>query len=297
MKPTLLIMAAGMGSRYGGLKQMEPVSEHGETILDYSVYDAVRAGFGNVVFIIRKEIEAAFRETLGKRYERRIGVDYVFQEMDVGLTGAVAGRRKKPWGTGHAVLCARHKVNLPFAVINADDYYGRQSLEMICDFCRDTMSTEYGMVGYAIENTLSEYGSVSRGLCTCDGNMFLKDIAEGTCMRKKKDGSITFLQNGNERVVGNKEIVSMNLWGFNPSLFSHLESLFARFLAERSFDSQAEFGLPSAIKRLIDSGVARVKVFATPDSWFGLTYREDKPIVARRIKQLIGAGVYPEKLW
>jgi NDP-sugar pyrophosphorylase family protein len=275
--PTLLVLAAGLGSRYGGLKQLDPVGPSGETILDYSIYDAIRAGYAKVVFVIRKQNEAAFRETAGARWSGHIAVEYAFQELDTTKSG-----RTKPWGTAHAVLAAADSVQTPFAVINADDFYGAQSLRLLSEHFSAGLG-DYAMVAYPLRNTLSPFGTVSRGICEVDQGGYLRAIVERTHIAA--DGSST-----------GDELVSMNLWGFTPSLFPELRLYFARFLAGHANDLTAEAYLPTFVDELIAAGRARVRVLQTPDAWLGMTYREDLPRVAAGIRALIAAGVYPERL-
>lgn len=301
MKPTLLIMAAGMGARYGGLKQIDPVGPNGEIIIDYSVYDAVRAGFGKLVFVIRHYFEDAFREKIGGRFDGFLTTSYAFQELD-SCTGGLEPPpgREKPWGTGHAVLVANDLIEGPFAVINADDYYGPNSMKLVANFLSSTHPVhgdEHAMVGYVLRNTLSEHGSVARGVCECDESMCLRRIVEYPRV-EKLDGEVRgFDSSGSERLFSGGEIVSMNLWGFQPSLFRHLETQFSEFLRSHGQDPDAEFYIPYVVDQLIQSRQARVKVLRTSDAWFGITYREDKEIAASAISRLIRNGVYPEQLW
>jgi NDP-sugar pyrophosphorylase family protein len=301
MQPTLLVLAAGIGSRYGGLKQTDPMGPGGATIIDYSIFDAIRAGFGRVTFIIRREMEDAFRETIASRFESRIEVDYVYQEMDA-CTGSfsIPPGRAKPWGTGHAVLVARDAIADPFAVINADDFYGRTAFDLLCrhlDTARDTAVANYAMAGFILRNTLSEFGSVARGVCKCDEDNVLKKVTEITDI--VKDGSRAKYRDetGKLHPLSGDETVSMNTWGFTPSVFDHLSRAFDEFLQERGYDTGAEFFLPTVINGLIATGTARVKVLPSADAWFGVTYPEDKRRVVRNIKQLIARGEYPESLW
>ena len=296
-QPTLLVLAAGMGSRYGGLKQIDPVGPAGETIIEYSIYDALRAGFGKIVFVIRHDIEKAFREIIGSKFEKKAPVEYVFQELDKLPPGfAVPPNRKKPWGTGHAILMAADVVREPFAAINADDFYGATSYKIIHDQLVSD-SSDYSMIGFALRNTLSEHGAVSRGVCSCDSNDYLKTIAEFTKIEKDGNGAKGIDESGAARKLSGDEIVSMNLWGFRPTLFDYLRELFADFLKKRGSDDKAEFYIPSAINSLVNSGKVRLKVLRTPDSWFGITYREDQPHVAASIRALVARGDYPAKLW
>jgi hypothetical protein len=301
MKPILLIMAAGMGSRYGGLKQIDPVGPHGETILEYSIYDAARAGFGKIVFIVRDKFAAIFREKVGCKFEGKFEVAYVRQELDCCLgPHPVPPNREKPWGTGHAVLVARETIDGPFVVINADDYYGANSFKIIADYFSANESRrdgdDYAMVGYTLRNTLSEHGYVARGVCSHDVQMFLNRIVERTKIEKDGRGARFLEKDGQTFPLTGDEIVSMNLWGFYPSIFARLQSQFMDFINRRGSDPKAEFFISDEVGTMISSGQARVRVLPTPDSWIGVTYREDKEIAAAGIQKLIQAGIYPEKL-
>lgn len=301
MDLTLLILAAGMGSRYGGLKQIDPVGPGGETLLDYSVYDALRAGFDRAVFVIRRDIERDFREAVGGRFEGRIGVDYAFQEMDAlppGIT--VPPGRGKPWGTGHAVLTAAEQVNGPFVVINADDFYGAGSFEALAGHLRSAAPgdpPEYAMVGFRLRDTLSPHGSVARAICECDTAGFLERIEERTDIRKHDHGTVCTDGQGGEQVLTGDEPVSMNIWGFDPSIFELLGEKFGAFLERAGTDPKAEFYIPGGVNELIGEGRARVKVLSGGGPWFGITYPEDKAAVQDGIRQLIAGGRYPERLW
>ena len=293
-------MAAGLGTRYGGLKQIDAVGPNGETIIDYSLYDALRAGFGKVVFVIRHYFEDAFREKVSSKFDGLVQTAYAYQELDACLGGFEPSTdRDKPWGTGHAILVARDVVDEPFAVINADDYYGPNSFETILGFiaAKDVSSNDYAMVGYRLRNTLSDYGAVSRGVCECDEQMFLMRIVERKEIEKHAGGARYFDANGTEHPLTGDEIVSMNLWGFQPSMFDHLQSSFDRFLRDKDDQDSSELLIPSVTDDLIKSGKATVKVLRTDDSWFGITYRQDRPIAIECIRRLIDEGVYPEKLW
>jgi len=300
MKPALLVLAAGLGTRYGGLKQIDAVGPNGETIIDYSLYDALRAGFGKVVFVIRHCFEDAFTEKVSSRFNGLVQTAYAYQELDTCLGDFEPSMdRDKPWGTGHAILVARDVIDEPFAVINADDYYGPNSFETILGFIatKDVSSNDYAMVGYTLRNTLSDYGAVSRGLCECDERMFLKKIVERKAIEKSDHGARYFGADRTEHHLTGDEIVSMNLWGLKPSVFDHIQSHFGRFLRDHGGQSGAELLIPSVADELITSGDATVKVLRTDDSWFGVTYRQDKPIATECIRQLIDEGVYPEELW
>jgi UTP-glucose-1-phosphate uridylyltransferase len=295
-KRSLLILAAGMGSRYGGLKQIDPVGPSGETIIDYSIHDAMRAGFDQLVFVIRRDIEAAFREIVGSRFEPRIAVKYVFQELDSLPAGAVVpAQRKKPWGTGHAILMAADAIQEPFGVINADDFYGADAFRLLAAELQSG-NPDYAMAGFVLRNTLSEFGTVARGLCRSNGG-FLESVRE--IVGIEKDGPAARYKNGTGEfhALSGDEIVSMNMWGFNPTLFDHLRKQFAEFLKARGSEETSEFYIPSVVNALVRDGGKRVKVLPTRSSWFGVTYREDRPLVAEGIRKLIHHGDYPERLW
>ena len=300
MKPTLLIMAAGMGSRYGGLKQLDGVGPCGETIMDYSVYDAVRAGFGKIVFIIARHFEQEFREKVLSKYENVIPTEVVFQSVEALPEGfsAPAGRTK-PWGTGHAVLMAREVVTTPFAVINADDFYGRNAFETIAGFLSSaTAKGRYCLVGYRVGNTLSESGSVSRGVCTADSQGRLVSITERTEIRRMEGRGIIFKDENDEyQTIAEDTPVSMNMWGFTQDYFTLSEKLFTEFLKARGTEEKSEFYIPFVVNEAIQSGVASVEVLHTDATWFGVTYASDKPLTMQRIRELIAAGEYPERLW
>jgi UTP-glucose-1-phosphate uridylyltransferase len=292
-RPTLLILAAGMGSRYGGLKQIDAVGPSGETILDFSVYDASRAGFGQIVFVIRRDIEDAFRQSIGARFEQRIPVKYVFQEIDDLPPGfTVPAGRTKPWGTTQAVLAAAEVIHEPFAVINADDFYGQESFQSLSRHLQ-TESSGYAMIGFILRNTLSEFGSVARGISAVDENGYLASVVEVTGI-ERDSGEIK--AGGGIRLSGD-EIVSMNMWGFTPRVFDQLRAYFESFLEANSLDQRAECYLPNAVNSLVHSGESRVRVLPTSEAWFGVTYREDRPRVVESIGRLVSSGVYPKRLW
>jgi dTDP-glucose pyrophosphorylase len=296
-QPTLVILAAGMGSRYGGLKQLDPVGPNGEIVLDFSIFDALRAGFGKVVFVIRRDIEEAFREHIGQRVAEKIQVDYVFQEMDACLpTGIdVNSDRKKPWGTGHAVLVCKDVVNEPFCVINADDFYGAEGFQVMADFLADSTPNECSMVAYRMRNTLSPNGTVSRGICeVADGR--LVTVTEHTKI-VEENGSISSLEaeGGPTKLTGD-EPVSLNFWGFTPQIFVELEKQFNTFISNNSDQVKAEFYIPAAVDECVQSGAMSVKVLHSSDHWFGVTYPEDKASVVEGIRKLIEDGVYPSSL-
>jgi len=299
-KPTLLVLAAGVGSRYGSFKQVDSFGPSGETLMDYSIYDAIQAGFGRVVFVIARKLEKDFTE-LAARYQQKICVDYVFQELDNIPAGyAVPAGRIKPWGTGHAILVAAGKIKEPFAVINADDFYGRNSFRTIVSYLsrKDIPEKEkYCMVGFILENTLSEHGHVSRGVCEIDTKGKLVSITECTHIQQVDDVIVYTDEKGQQKHFTGKEIVSMNLWGFPPSVFDHLQIKFEKFLKEHGTDPKAEFYIPTAINEMIHEKTAVVHVLTSQDTWFGVTYKEDKPAVMEKINQMIKAKVYPENLW
>jgi NDP-sugar pyrophosphorylase family protein len=299
MKPTLLILAAGMGSRYGGLKQIEPIGPSGETILEYSIFDAIRAGFGKVVFVIRHSFADEFKARFAEKLDGKIEVSYVYQELDKLPEGySLPEGREKPWGTGHAILMAKDAVQEPFAAINADDFYGAEAFRAAANFLTtDVSENNYSMVGYQLKNTLSEFGTVSRGICKTDANNNLIEITERHQIARK-GGAIFFTdETGTEKEVADETPVSMNFWGFHPSLFQHLESLFKTFLDEQMHLPKSEFYIPTVVFELINSGKVKAKVLHANSSWFGVTYPEDKPYVMEQVQKLAEKGDYPEKLW
>lgn len=301
MKPTLLVLAAGMGSRYGGLKQLDKVGPSGETIIDYSVYDAIRAGFGKVVFIIRKQIEKEFVEFFGNRFGNRIQVDYVFQETDIVPEGFTYNtERTKPWGTAHAVLMAKDAIKEPFAVINADDFYGTEAFTKIAQFLnqpRNEGIREYALAGYILSNTLSEFGGVSRGVCEIDAQDYLVNVVETKNIHKTHNHIAFSHENGDLEFIPANTIVSMNTWAFWPEIFEHIETSFKEFIQKEGFNLKSEFYIPTIADQLIKSGQARFKVLPVNEKWFGVTYQEDKPTVVDNLKQLVKVGVYPNNLW
>lgn len=285
---TLVVMAAGMGSRFGGLKQLEPIGENGEALLDYSVYDAVKAGFNKVVFVIKHAIEKEFKEIVGSRIEKKVRVEYVFQENDKLPNGFTCPNdRVKPWGTAHAILCCKEVVKEPFAVINADDYYGKSAFVKIAEFLKSG-TDDYCMVGFRLKNTLTENGYVSRGVCETE-NGILKTVTERTkivdCKYTEDDGK-------NWTALNPDSIVSMNLWGFQPDIFSHIESGFVDFLNKNINTPKSEYYLPSVVSGLIESGEKQVKVLVAEDKWYGVTYKEDKEDVVAAIKEMTDGGLY-----
>ena len=302
MKPTLLILAAGMGSRYGGLKQVDPVGPGGEAIIDYSIYDAVRAGYGKVVFVIRESFAEDFKRSFDNKLSGKIETEYVFQELEsfVPESVQIAPDRIKPWGTGHAVLVAKNVINEPFVVINADDYYGPNAYGMIpgyLDSVSDSSKPHYCMVGYGLKNTLSEHGFVSRGICETDGDGFLETVVERTHIEKTDNKIISRIDDGTLTELSGNEVVSMNIWGFTPSYFNYLEDYFTRFIRSNAGNPKGEFYIPYVVNDLIEKQKIRLKVLESKDNWFGVTYKEDKDLAIRNIRDLIARGVYPEKLW
>ncbi len=303
-KPALVVMAAGMGSRYGGLKQIDPVDEYGNIIMDFSIFDAKEAGFEKVVFIIKKAIEKEFKENVGKRMERRVQVEYVYQELDKVPEGfAVPEERVKPWGTGHAILCCKDVVNEPFAVINADDYYGKQAFQEIYNQLTsqgDDERYQYAMVGYELVNTMTDHGHVARGVCATDDQGRLVDIHERTRIEKRGDhGAYTEDDGATWVTLPGDTVVSMNLWGFTPSILEELDRRFASFL-DREVPSnplKCEYFLPFVVDELLKEDKAQVKVLKSKDRWYGVTYKEDKETVVQAIRRMKEQGLYPEKLW
>jgi dTDP-glucose pyrophosphorylase len=301
MKPTLFVLAAGMGSRYGGLKQLDGLGPNGETIMDYSIYDAVRGGFGKVVFVIRESFEEDFREKILKKYENIIPVEIVFQELDKLPKGfSLSGERVKPWGTNHAVLMGKDVIKEPFAVINADDFYGRESFLILGDYLQSLENSKniYAMVGYRVGNTLSESGSVARGVCSADKDEFLTSVVERTYMIRDTDGEIKYKdEDENLIAIHENTPVSMNMWGFTPEYFEYSDERFVEFLLKNQDNPKAEFFIPSVVNHLIVNGQAKVKVLDTPSKWFGVTYADDRASVVAKIQELINQGEYPEKLF
>ena len=299
MQPTLVILAAGMASRYGSMKQTQSFGPGGETIMEYSIYDAIRAGFGKVVFIIREEFADMFKETFGKKLEGKIAVDYVFQAL-TSHTGdrTIPAERTKPWGTAHAVLCCKGKVNEPFAVINADDFYGKDAFEKAYTFLTTQCNEKtYAIIAWDLKNTLSENGSVSRGVCAVDANNNLVEIHERTKIYRKEDGKVVFEEEDGEHEVAEDSKVSMNFMCFHPNLFEILEEKFPKFLDENITKPKAEFYIPLVTGEFAKEGRGDVKVIGTSGKWFGVTYVEDAPIVKDSIMQLVVYKEYPESLW
>jgi hypothetical protein len=294
-------MAAGMGSRYGRLKQLDPFGPAGETIIEYSVYDAIRAGFGKVVFVIRKSLESVFAEEIFNKLAGHIAVDYVFQELEYLPEGfSVPEGRVKPWGTGQAVLLAGAKVNEPFAVINGDDFYGAESFRILADFLQrspDPAAADYAVVGYRLGNTLSEFGTVARAVCEVDANGWLQGMKELTSIARTAAGIGYRDAAGAAVPLTGEETVSMNMMGFTPSFFGPCRAKFEAFLRQQGHDPKAEFYLPLLVNELVAEGKARVKVLPSPASWFGVTYLEDRPLVVEKIASRIASGEYPAQLW
>lgn len=298
-KPTLLILAAGMGSRYGGIKQLDAFGPNGETIIDYSLYDAIRAGFGKVVFIIREELRADFESVFGPKLASKIDFDYAIQSVEAYVPKDLGKiERAKPWGTGHAMLCAWQQTNTPFAVINADDFYGKESFKTMADFLSSNENQHlHAMIGYQVKNTLSENGSVSRGVCETDAEGNLVSVIERTKIYRNKAGDIVFEESGDENKLGEDTPVSMNFWGFMPTAFQEALRYFEAY-ASKNYDSpKAEFYIPTVMSNMMQESIGQCKVFSTSSDWFGVTYPEDKPEVQEAILKLIQKGDYPEKLW
>ena len=299
-KPTLLVLAAGMGSRYGSLKQMDGVGPNGEAIIDYSVYDAIRAGFGKVVFVIRHSFADDFCEVFNaERFGHRIEVEYVFQELDNLPEGfTLPAERQKPWGTNHAVMMGADVINTPFAVINADDFYGRDAYAVIGRYLSELAGSEgkYCMVGYEVSKTLSENGTVSRGVCTVDAEGNLQGMVERTKI-ERVNGTIVFHDLGTDEPLEENTPVSMNLFGFTPDYFAHSEAYFKEFLKENIDNLKSEFFIPLMVNKVINDGTASMRVLQTSSKWFGVTYKEDKPQLMQKIEELIAVGEYPRNLW
>lgn len=303
-KPVLVIMAAGMGSRYGGLKQIDPVDKEGHIIMDFSIYDAKRAGFEKVVFIIKKENEADFKEAVGKRIEKVMEVAYVFQELSNIPEGfEIPEGRVKPWGTAHAVLSAIDEIDGPFAVINADDYYGRHAFQAIYDYLTthaDDEKYRYTMVGYRLKNTVTDNGHVARGVCGLNADNELVSVTERTRI-EKRNGGIEYSDDDGAtwNIIDGETLVSMNMWGFTHSILDEIKAGFPAFLEKglKENPMKCEYFLPAVVSRLLEEGRATVKVLESEDKWYGVTYKEDKPVVVEAVQSLKDAGLYPDKLW
>ena len=298
-KATLLVLAAGLGSRYGGIKQMDPIGANGEFVLDYSMFDAVRAGFDKVVLVIRDELEAPLKEHF-KALDGKLEISYVKQHLDDLPSGfTVPAERKKPWGTGHAIWTARNAIDTPFAAINADDFYGAKTFKTLAEFLlgRECDANTYAMVAFQLNNTLSENGSVSRGICQADAQGYLTSVVERTSIEGTPGGARFKDDDGSWKPLTGLEPASMNFWGFSPSLFPRLETLFVEFLKARGQELKSEYYIPSVVDTLIKRGEVRARMLQTPERWFGMTYAEDRAQVVAKVKELTAAGLYPEKLW
>ena len=300
MKTTLLFLAAGVGSRYGGLKQLDQFGPNGETLMEYSLYDGIHAGFDKIIFVIRKDFEKEFKRTFIDKIKHKIEVDYVFQELSAIPDGyEIPAERSKPWGTGHAILVADSKIDGPFAVLNADDFYGRQAYQIMHDFLAGLIEGDdktYSIVGYPLTKTLSAHGAVSRGVCETDQQGNLIKVTERTKIARFNDG-IYYEEDGRSFPLREDTLVSMNLMGFTPSFFRYLEKYFKQFLDQSLHDHKAEFLLPAVVNELVTSGQIKVRVLPTNAQWFGVTYQEDRPLVMDRIKKLLAEGSYPNNLW
>ena len=301
MSLSLLILAAGMGSRYGGLKQLDPMGPSGETVMDYSVFDAMRAGFDRVIFVIRKDFENEFKNVIARRYENKIDMAFTFQDLnDLPGNFTPPSERIKPWGTGHAVYAARQLLTEPFAVINSDDFYGRDSYAQIAAYLKNPppANTVRGCIAsFQLSNTLSENGFVSRGICSDDGNGHLAKVVENTKIHRKDGVIVSEMDDGSEIILTGNEPASMNSWGFMPEIVDELEKLFTGFLQEKGNELKSEFYLPFVVDSLIRSGKAEISMLHSRDSWFGMTYKEDRPMVQRALAKLVESGAYPEKLF
>jgi len=298
MQPTLIILAAGMGSRYGGLKQLDEIGPGGEAIIDYSLYDAIRAGFGKVVFIIRTDFAGQFKAQFEPKLKGRIDVAYAYQSLDKIPAGIpVNPDREKPWGTAHAVMMAAGLVHEPMAVINADDFYGREAYRVMADFLRtSTDDSEYAMIGYHVASTLSEHGSVSRGVCMTDHNGYLTSVVERTKIQRDADGIFYYEPEGRFPLEENTP-VSMNFWGMKPNVFQYLDEGLSQFLREKGNELKSEYFIPLLINDNIQKNRISTRVLSCNSPWFGVTYREDKPMALKNIQELIARGEYPERLW
>jgi hypothetical protein len=295
--PTLLVLAAGLGSRYGGMKQIDPVGPDGETLMDYSIFDARRAGFAKVVFVIRKEIERQFKETIGLRFDKRVPVEYVFQEADKLVPAhAIPAGRTKPWGTTHAVLMAATAIHEPFAVINADDFYGAGSFRALANHLQSG-SSDYAMISFVLRNTLSDFGTVARGVCSVDEGGYLEHIVELKGIERAGGHVVNVDSDGKETRLSGDEAVSMNMWGFTPKIFPLLSDHFREFLQLNAGDAKAECYIPNTVNELVSTGQARVRVLRGGEAWFGVTYREDRPRALESIRRLVESGYYPRRLW
>ncbi len=301
MKPTLLILAAGMGSRYGSLKQIEAIGPSGEAIIDYSIYDAIRAGFEKVIFVIRRNIEQEFNEVFGTKLKGKVETGYVYQELDMVPEGIhYPSDRVKPWGTAHAIWVARDSIQGPFVAINADDFYGVQSYRMMADYLSGGEMhsvPRYCMMGYRIGQTLSDFGSVSRALCETDDGKFLASVVERTEIAREGDRIVFINNRGQRETLRDDVLVSMNIWGFTPEIFPHLEDAFKEFIRPQAGSIKSEIFIPTVVNDLVTQGKARVRILPAADQWFGVTYKEDKDLAIARINRLIERGIYPSNLW
>lgn len=299
MKPALLILAAGMGSRYGGLKQLDGVGPNNEAIIEYSIFDAIRAGFGRVVFVIRKDIEDVFKEKIGSQFEGKIKVDYVFQEIDSPIEGITEWpHREKPWGTAHAMLVAHEVIHEPFVVINADDYYGVSAYTDMVRFLTTSCTPDHhAMAGYFLDNTLSEHGEVNRGVCEMNEDNYLIDVVERLKIRRNQNGVAEYLEDDKRFPLQDGTLVSMNFWGFHPAIFEEIRKEFVQFVEENKNDPKAEFFIPIFVNNFIKEGKIKVSVLPCNDNWHGVTYREDKEKVQAAFTKLIAEGVYKKDLW
>ncbi|MBS9767280.1 MAG: nucleotide-diphospho-sugar transferase [Flavobacteriaceae bacterium] len=300
MKPTLLILAAGMGSRYGGLKQMDGLGPSGETIIDYSIYDAIRAGFGKVVFVIRESFKEEFQKSFEAKLKGKIETAYVCQELSSEIPEglAVNPEREKPWGTAHAILVTKDIINEPFAVINADDYYGIKAFEQVHDFLTKEINEQNcAIMGYQLSKTLSENGTVSRGVCTVNANNELEKIDERTAIQRNTDGQIVFEENGKEYPLEDTMPVSMNFWGFHPSIFKSIEEKFSAFIKEKGMELKSEFYIPLTVDDLRNENKMKAMIIPTESEWFGVTYQADREPTVAKLLNLVEKGIYPKNLW
>lgn len=298
MKPTLLVLAAGMASRYGGNKQTDSFGPSGETIMDYSIFDAIRAGFGKVVFIIREEFRENFEKLFASKLEGKIEIDYVYQPVDPEIPGIGKLNRTKPWGTAHAVMCAKNQINEPFCVINADDFYGKEAFQKMADFLMNEANDQtFSMIGYLLGNTLSENGSVSRGVCQSDQQGNLVSINERTKIHRNSDGQIVYEDENGSHPLSDENPVSMNFWGFTPKAFDLASEMFVDFAQKNHENPKAEFFIPLLADGFIQDKSNALKVIPTHAPWFGVTYQEDKPSVKASLLKLVEDGVYPSTLW
>lgn len=301
MKPTLLVLAAGMGSRYGGLKQMDPLGPNGESIIDYSVYDAAQAGFSKVIFVLREEIVDDFYEIFANKYKSVLEVDHVVQKLsDIPEGIKINPERKRPWGTGHAVLAAREKLKEPFAVINGDDFYGANAFKVMSEFLSNADPDDIqsqGMVGYILNNTLSEHGFVARGICSSDSKGHLNTVTERTHIERVDEGIVYIDKEDKQNPLTGEEIVSMNFWGFTPALLQAFYEKFISFMKENGQEIKSEFFIPLGINQLIQEDLLNVQVLESTARWFGVTYQKDKPLVISKLRELSATGVYPDKIW